>query len=67
MNHDDSRTPADVRFRAAGPGLSQTFRCPECDQFRGMFGRRLMRVRKGGSKGLTALICSHCVGERQPA
>lgn len=60
MNHDDVRSPGDVKWRHAGPGLSQTFRCAECDRFKGMFGRRLKRVTKGASRGLRALVCAEC-------
>jgi len=60
MNHDDVRAPGDVKWRQFGEGVRPTFKCPECSQNRGIFGRRMRKVTKGSQRGLRTLVCSEC-------
>lgn len=65
MSRSENNRPADVPFRPAGYGQATSFKCPQCEQFRGMLGRRKKRVTKGSSKGLVTLVCAECVGEER--
>jgi hypothetical protein len=47
----------DKPFRAAGVGMSPTFRCGACHQFKTMPGRRLKRV-----LGLRQYVCARSAG-----
>jgi hypothetical protein len=60
MSRSENNRPADVTFRPAGYGQAMTFKCPECLQNRGIFGRRMRKVTKGAQRGLRTLVCSEC-------
>lgn len=60
MSSDLSRRPNDVPFRMVGEGLSQTFKCGQCQQHKAMVGRRMMLVKKGPMRGLRDHVCLDC-------
>lgn len=55
MTSDDSKAPADTKFRHAGIGMSTAFLCLRCNVRRQSIGRRLQLVR-----GLRTWVCAGC-------
>lgn len=60
MNHDDMRAAGDVKWRQVGEGVRPTFKCPQCNENRGILGRRLRVVSKGQQRGLRTHVCQEC-------
>ena len=52
---DNSTKQSDVKWRHAGPGMSQQFRCAKCQLPSSMLGRKLQQV-----KGLRDWVCRKC-------
>lgn len=60
MSADYAIRPKDVAFRQVGEGLSQSFKCGQCQQHKIISGRRLKTVTKGPIRGLKAHVCAEC-------
>lgn len=55
MTSDDHKSGRDVKFRAVGTGMANTFACAACTKHRVMLGRRLARV-----MGLRTYVFATC-------
>lgn len=61
MTSDDHKSGRDVRFRAVGTGMANTFACAARTKHRVMLGRRLARV-----MGLRQYVCAGCAETLAP-
>ena len=62
MNSDTSRRQPDAPFVPAGPGMSATFACTQCNVHKSIHGRKFQLVRKGAMRGIRGWVCAECKG-----